>query len=495
MKNITQYAIKFHQLLALFAGVALLIWGLSGLLHPLMTTFGKQQEVFMPPQRAMSLHDIQPIHKTLAAAGISQASAVKVVVGEKQNLLQVTEAQDFPRRYFDLKSGQELKNHDESHAIYLARYYMNLPNEPIRKVEFLTEFTSEYPPVNRLLPVYRVQFDNSENLLTYIYTETNSITSVTDSWKSRLQKVFQWLHTWSWLPQSAEWVRVLLIAFLVGSVMLMAMTGIAMLVFIRRAVMAPGPRGWHRLFAYLLALPILAFSSSGFYHLIHYGWEQPIRYLKLSPPIDFSSSTFPIHQQWNEISNGLKVNGVSLVQTTTGESLYRLSLALPKKDAPVTDGQIRNARFDGVEKTGPALYLDSITGKPWSPGDKELALQLGEKFTGAPREAIKNVTLVTRFGPAYDFRNKRLPVWQLDYGSPINSTVFVDTSTGVLADVTKDSAKPERWSFSMLHKWNFLFPFGRNIQNIVVSVSVILILIFTATLGIQMDLKRRSRRR
>jgi hypothetical protein len=124
-----------------------------------------------------------------------------------------------------------------------------------------------------------------------------------------------------------------------------------------------------------------------------------------------------------------------------------------------------------------------------------LALQLGEKFTGAPREAIKNVTLVTRFGPAYDFRNKRLPVWQLDFGSPVNSTIFVDTSTGVLADVTKDSAKPERWSFSMLHKWNFLFPFGRNIQNIVVSVSVIFILIFTATLGIQMDLKRRSRRR
>lgn len=493
MNKLSQKAIGIHRWLAIFAGSALLIWGLSGLLHPLMTTFGRQQEVFMPPQRAMNLQDIKPIYQTLQSAGISQAAAVKVIVGQDQNLLQVTEAQDSPRRYFDLASGKELQDHDRAHAIYLARHYMNLPNDPIRKIEIITEFSSSYPAVNRLLPVYRVEFDRPDGLLTYVYTETNVLTSVTDNWKSSMQKFFQWFHTWSWIPQSAEWVRVLLMGFLVGSILLMAMTGVVMLILIRRAVRAPGSRGWHRIAAYGLALPILAFSSSGLYHLIHYGWEQPIRHLKLSPPIDFSKHTFPIHKQWSEIASGLRINGVSLVQMADGQSLYRLSLAMPKKDAPATDKQIRNARFDGIEKTGPALYLDASTGQPWAPGDKELALQLGEKFTGVSRTEIINTQLVTRFGPGYDFRNKRLPVWQLDYAAPVNSTIFVDTATGVLADVTLDSAKPERWSFSFLHKWNFLFPLGRDWQNIIVSSAVLLILIFMAGIGLQMDLKRRRR--
>jgi len=101
--------------------------------------------------------------------------------------------------------------------------------------------------------------------------------------------------------------------------------------------------------------------------------------------------------------------------------------------------------------------------------------------------------MVKRFGSGYDFRNKRLPVWRLDYAAPVNATVFVDTTTGVLADKTADSRKPEQLSFSMLHKWNFLFPVGRSAQNIIISVFVLATIIFMAIIGIQMDLKRRNR--
>jgi hypothetical protein len=494
-RTLRQWAIKFHQWLALFGGAALLLWGLSGLLHPLMTTFGRQQEVFFPPHRTMDLHEIAPIHQTLKRAGIAQAAAVKVVVGEQENLLQVTEQQDVPRRYFSLKTGAELPNHDPSHAIYLARYYMKLPSEPIRSVEVLTTFTDEYPAVNRLLPVYRVSFDRSDGLVTYVYTETNALAGVTDSWKSSLQKVFQWVHTWSWMPAAGEWLRVSIVAFLIGSIVFLSISGVMMLVTIRRAVRAPGARGWHRIVGYGLAIPVFAFSASGLFHLLQYGWDEPQRHLKLSPPVDFSVNTFPIHQQWRDIAQGLNVNGVSLVNTALGEGLYRLSLAQPRQGGPSTPDQIRNARFDGVERTGPALYISAKDGSPWRPGDRELAMQLGDRFTGAPRSSIENMVLVTRFGPGYDFRNKRLPVWQIDYAAPISKTIFVDTATGVLADVTLDSAKPERWSFSILHKWNFLFPLGRDIQNLVVSSVVILMLIFMAGLGLQMELKRRRRLR
>ena len=102
--------------------------------------------------------------------------------------------------------------------------------------------------------------------------------------------------------------------------------------------------------------------------------------------------------------------------------------------------------------------------------------------------------VVTRFGPDYDFRNKRLPVWRIDYGAPVNATLFVDTATGVLADRTENWQKPERYIFSFIHKWNFLFPIGRVGLN-VVGVFVVLLLGFMAGIGLRMDLVRRMRAR
>jgi hypothetical protein len=39
--------------------------------------------------------------------------------------------------------------------------------------------------------------------------------------------------------------------------------------------------------AYGLSIPVFAFSASGLFHLIQYGWDQPVRHLTLSPPVDF----------------------------------------------------------------------------------------------------------------------------------------------------------------------------------------------------------------
>ena len=103
--------------------------------------------------------------------------------------------------------------------------------------------------------------------------------------------------------------------------------------------------------------------------------------------------------------------------------------------------------------------------------------------------------LVTRFGPDYDFHNKRLPVWRVDYGAPVNASLFVDTGAGVLVDRVEDWEKPERLVFSFIHKWNFLFPIGRLGLNVVVGVFVIALIGFSAVLGLRMDLVRRLRGR
>ncbi len=488
-------AIRWHQLLAILGGLALLLWGGSGLLHPIITTFGPQQAKFFPPEAPIDLAGIRPIPETLSAAGITSAQAIKVAPGPQGALLQVTETQDKPRRWFRLEDGAELVGHDSNQAIWLARHYMALPDTTVRSVEWVDRFSDDYPAVNRLLPVWKVRFDSPDNLEVLIYTETGAVAAISNDWKSRLQRAFQWVHTWSFVPREAEAARIGLIIALVGSLLALVLTGTAMLILIRRKVRAPGTRGWHRIAGYALALPLLMFTNSGLFHLIQYGWDQPTRTLTLAPALTPVAGDFGLHDQWTSITDGLAIAGVSLIQTNSGQQLYRLALAPDRKGGPATPAEIRNARFDGVQPTGPALYLDARTGQPWGPGDRELALQLGERVTGAPRSAIVKAEPVTRFGPAYDFRNKRLPVWQLDYGPPVNATLFVDTATGVLADRTDNSAKPERLSFSLLHKWNFLFPLGRNVQNAVVSAVVLASILLMALLGLQMDLKRRRGRR
>lgn len=487
-------SIKFHRILALIGGIALLLWGGSGLLHPMMAFFGPQQAVFFPPPGAVDMTDAHPVHETLAEAGIEKAAAVRIIASEGGPLLQVTEAQDAPRRYFRLEDGEELENYDEVHAIFLARYYTGEAG-PIRAVEWIDDFTPDYPWVNRLLPVYKVSFERSDNLSIYVYTETNAAAGLNNNFKSVVQTGFRWFHTWSWFPKQAEWARVILIALFIGSLFALAATGLAMLVLIRRKARAPGMRGWHRIAGYVLALPILMYTSSGLFHLVQSAVAPPVRNLTLSPPVDLAGAVYPLHEQWSEISAGLNVASVSIIQDAEGTQLYRLGLARARGPGPQGGREIRNARFDGVERTGPALYLDAATGAPYPGGDREIALQLGERFTGAPRETITHAELVTRFGPAYDFRNKRLPVWRLDYGAPVNATIFVDTTTGVLADKTPDSAKPERFSFSYIHKWNFLVPLmGRDGQNLFVSALVAFSLVFMAGIGLSLDLKRRQRR-
>ena len=179
--------LKLHRWFAWLGFVAMLLWGGSGLLHSWLTLFGVQQAVFTPPQRQLDLLGALPFQKILSNAAIGQAVAVRVVVGEAENLLQVTEQQNKPRRYFNLKTGEELKNHDKVYAAFLARHYLNLPYAEIASVEFIGKFSNEYPAVNRLLPVYKVSFEGANGLHAWVYTETAALAGVSNSTKKNVQ--------------------------------------------------------------------------------------------------------------------------------------------------------------------------------------------------------------------------------------------------------------------------------------------------------------------
>ena len=407
-------AISLHRLLAWFAGAGLLVWGLSGLLHPLMTTFGPQQSVYRPPAAALALEGILDPGEILQRAGIDTAVAVQVVVTGHGNVLQVTETSMAPRRYFDVHTGEELADQDRRYAEYLARHYLGgqVAARSVQAISLQDNFDLEYPQVNRLLPVWRIDFAGDDRLTAYVHTETASLAAVNDDFKRILQTGVQWFHTWDWLPARAEWLRMTLSTLLVGSIFCLCISGVVMLLRIHRKGAAPGLRGWHRIGAWALVLPVFMLSGSGLYHLWLMAIDPPQSFLRHAAPLDLAGVSIPLGTQWRELSEGLQVDRLSLVRNAQGVLLYRLGLGAPGA-APEGERAIRNARFDGVPATGPALYIDAVSGEPWQPGDRELAVQIVEAATGLPRSAVSATTLVTRFGVDYDFRNKRVPVWRL----------------------------------------------------------------------------------
>jgi len=322
-----------------------------------------------------------------------------------------------------------------------------------------------------------------------------------------------------------DWLRVIVIGVMVGSLLALGLTGIAMLVTVRRKKRLPGSRGWHRIAGYVLALPLIMFSASGIYHLIQSALVPPVSQLKMGKPVNVASGKWPVEADWALIAKGRDIASIALVEGAEGQPLYRIGLAPPKgamgggehdhgpakphgaeghdhaammaaeAKAPTTDAEIREARFAGIKPDGPAIYLDAATGNVVTSGDKDLARAIARRFTGAPDSAVTGVELVTRFSHEYDFRNKRLPVWRVDYGAPVNASLFVDTGAGVLVDRVADGEKPERLVFSFIHKWNFLFPVGRLGQNVVVGAFTLALIGFMAALGLRMDLARRLRAR
>lgn len=518
--QVARWNFSKHRWLALIGGISLLIWGISGMAHITMVLFGPQQTQFRPPTATLSMADAQPVAKALANAGISRAVAIRTVAGPGRSLLQVTTDPMEPRRYFDIQKGIELPDHDRAQAEFLARHFLG-EERRIASISLQRAFDADYPWVNRQLPVWRVQFVGDDRLTAYIHTETSSIAAVNNVMKTRLQTVFRYLHTWEWVPQSMDWLRVVVVALMVGSLAALAVTGTMMLVTIRRSKRVPGSKGWHRVSGYVLALPLLMFSTSGIYHLVQTAIERPVSHLRMAQPIDLSGQRFPITEQWNQITAGLNVESVSLVEGEEGRPLYRLGLSTASTNArmaehdhsadgkgaksphsghsapdgtPSTAREIRNARFEGVQSTGPAYYIDAATGEAVLQGDREIARIIANRYLGAKDSQVLGMELITRFGMDYDFRNKRLPVWRVEYGAPHNTSVFVDTATGTFVDRLDNWQKPERYVFSLVHKWNFLFPIGRVGLNAVVGGFMIALIVLMGIVGLQLYLKGRRRK-
>lgn len=501
-----RYSRLVHLTFAWVGGIALLMWGLSGITHPIMSWTGPEQARFFPPRLAADLGATVSVADILRKAGIAEAVHVRVQPSFDGAVLQVSEKAGEPRRYFAMKTGVELADRDRQHAIWLARYYTGLKDAPVASATLQTTFDNDYPWVNRLLPVWRIEFASPDQRRAYIYTELNALGAQHNGMRHVWQTVFMALHNWTWLDRF-DGARVILIGIFMLGLLGMLTTGIAMVLSFKPRPIGEPSRRWHRRLAYAIWLPIFLFTTSGTYHLLQYHLGGNTRGKQEGRPMDLRGLWSAPQDSWRSALADRAASSVSVIEGPQGllVRIERLPAGQPvtgpqapagaaassgshDHHAPVTRAQ----RFEGRPTTGEIVYFDAATGAPSPIDDEAMARHLAVRLGGARPEEIVAVEKLTRFGLGYDFRNKRLPIWQVTLADGPGRTLFIDSSANLLVDQLTRYERWETWSFSILHKWNFLRPFGAAVMDGVV-VTCVLSSCLGAVLGLRMLIAGRRR--
>ena len=504
--NIKKKLVNWHNVIGWWGATAIFIWAISGISHPLMSWFGPSSKQFFPPSIPVASIDMQQVDQLLTAQNLQNAKIVKVVPSQNGPALQITRDEKEGRDYIDLSSGKLIDNQDKYQAIWLANYYTGKTENEVASVTQVTEFNMEYPWVNRLLPVYRVQYSGSENLVAFIYTETSALAGLSNDFKRGMQNVFQLLHTFKWL-NGVEYGRVIIIGLFMLTILAFCVTGLALVFALKHRKIKSSERRYHRWGAYVLWLPLLAWSASGFYHLLQSSLVMPVSGMRILDSNFDKINAAPTYVDAG-LNNGMTetlfenilkpdqhINALSLLSDENYGWFYRLSISTVAPREAVSKRQ----KYAGRPSEKSSVYISKHNGQTISDlNDQSHVLSLVSKYYEMKQvnmPAIQSSHLVTRFGPEYDFRNKRLPVWKVVLEDEAGTFLFVDPKTGIIVDQSRSIDRVERWSFSILHKWNHLSPFiGRFARDVGIVLCLLLILAMSV-FGVIMLVKTRKRKR
>ncbi len=427
----TRQLAPLHRWLGLLACLALFGFALSGLMHPLMSRLQPQPSRLDAPAVSLSPQALAPA-TVLRRQRIEQLTRLRLVSLDDGAAYRI-ETGDDRVRYFAAADGRELADGEARHAERLARHASGDSHSALRDLALVTAFDRDYPAINRLLPVWRVRLDRDDGLTAYVDTRHDRLSTLQNDRKRVVQALFLHLHNYAALEE-LPWLRLPLMLLLLTAALVTTASGL--LLFMRRRRL-PGrsTRGAHRYLALVIAPTTLGFVISGGWHLLHQA-RQPL------PPAD-ASNRF-VH---TELGDWLPATAFHLARID-GIPCYRIAAA--------TGDHAHHHHGDDDRVDIPERCLRTDTGEPLADAEPRLAEALARHHAGVtPGVPVIALQPVRHFDGDYGFASKRLPVWRVRFAGD-DSRWYVETASGALAARTDGHSRGEGWSFSYLHKWQFL---------------------------------------
>ncbi|MDR6238953.1 PepSY-associated TM helix domain-containing protein [Aureibacter tunicatorum] len=442
---------RWHKWLGIICALPVVLWCLSGFMHPVMSNFFKLK----PSKRRVESINVDNHDSLLsfqAALGVLNKSKInnaKAVMIDDSVYYQFLAAGN--NHFINAESGEKLIGGDSSYAEYLARYFIQDFNHDLISVEYIDEFDNEYLPINRYLPVYKVVFKRDDNMTLYVDVNNSRLATLMDNAKIYYQWFFRNFHTWSFLDSDNP-IRIIGVIILLMVLLISSIFGIW--IYIRnwfkykrmKSLPKLRNRKRHRQVGLISSIFILMFSFSGIFHaLLKFDLDNRYEFF-----LENEFETSAINFNPFAVAD-MKVSNFHLVQI----------------------GQENAFRVNSTKET--SFY--SLEGKKINFTDDDYAKYLATTFADKELKEVESVGLIRKFNHDYGFINKKLPVNRVNFKSENNLSVYVENNTSSLSVMVDDYKRLEGLSFSMLHKLHFLDSLGKPFRDSIVVVSILMILL------------------
>lgn len=481
--KITPFIYRWHQRLALLLVLVIIAWAFSGILHPLISRMSIPPAAATPAQHELSLTGLRPLKAVLASLTVTHVNHVHAMNWQGTPYYQVQiNAGELPR-YFDAKSGQEKVNLGSQRAIALARLYAKLPEASIAEQKVHLRFNDSYTDTQRYLPAYEIRFARDDELTVFVDAISGRPAGTEHRTQKTWRKIFQYLHTWSFLPDNAKRPAQLLLIVLS---LVMGVGGLMLWWQQRRYPALNRLRLWHRRLGITSSISLLMFSLSGTWHVAYKLVEEAPTPASINENGSTPLAVQAIPDHWpTHLTLTQPIHWLSLQQNGGQWQSFWQTLATPNSGAAHEHhhGDHEKARsakasFGWMDEQG-AIAANA-------------ALQEKVTTAGCQTDAMKVPEVVERFGGDYGFLRKRLPVVLIPCKDSIS--IFVDPFDGQLAERVGPHARLEGWSFHYLHKWHFLDAFGKNVRDSLMAIMAFL-LIPLSLVGVTMYTQRKQKQR
>ncbi|TAE25178.1 MAG: PepSY domain-containing protein [Candidatus Kapaibacterium sp.] len=486
-------AYNLHRWISIVALVPALLWSLSGTSHPFMAHWFKPPiaKEFLPPQPIDQSQVIMPLAEALKQNNIREIKQFRLVNFKGAVFYQIQQASSPEHLYLETRTGTRLQDGDALYAEFLAKQYFGNPNAVVLEKRVITGFDDDYRYINRLLPVWKVSFQEG-GYDVYVETSSGRMATYNTPLRRAFLLVFQYLHNWGWL-NGAEILRLSVITTFLAVIILTALSGIVLYIFTwkkRKQQSASGLRKYHRSIGIAVSFSTLMFASSGLYHALHKerlrdeAGQPALQHTFRAEELNFGAkeAAFVAPPLFDISAVKMPMNGVPTV-------FYRFShnVKLEAADECCAPMQSTSADKSGKkpESIKAATYFNAETGKALPQGDIRYARHVAMRLAGISSTQIVRESLVTEFKGEYGFINKRLPVQRIDIASEGKPAVYIETQSGTLAARVQESDRAEGFVFAYIHKLEFLKPLGKDVRD-GVAVALGLVNSVVAVLGLML---------
>ena len=469
----------WHRWLGVLTCLGILLWAVSGISHPIMSRLQVKPVAFLAPSAQFDLSQALFIKPVLKQHGITEVQHVSLAQFLGHSYYRVSVDRDQPARYFEVTSGEELADADIQYATYLAQHFTGKGADSVVDVRLVTTFNDDYHEVNRLLPVWRVEFSSGQHLRAYIDTEQSRLSTLVNDTRYWLTQVFQFGHNWSFLD-GAPVLQVMIAAIVLCAVLISAFSGLYLyfkLGSAKQRLASKPMRCWHRRLGLTVSLAALIFASSGLFHLIMSYQQHKVA---VTLAVEKTSVNYLDDGVWHEMTAKplAKLDLISHAQQLywhilpiSGDGGNQMPVSQVAALAKEAEHAEHN-HHSHAEAKKVAPYLLPAEGNRAKNNINTVegfAKAKVMSLASVKEREIVNVTWITQFKDEYGFIFKRLPVIKVQMKDAENTRYYIEPVTGALAAKVRDIDGLEGFVFAYLHKWSFAF-LNKDVRDILVSL-------------------------